>query len=198
MQSVRDQGRCRRGHHKLNRAMLKELPLLESERLQMRARQARDLQASWETDTDITSLTYIGVERWNPDMQRYYRWFMQRMEHDSWPRVGGFWMIAEKASGRVMGWCGLFPMPKSGPMEIGYCLHPAARGKGVAQEAARRVLAHGFEVLEFDPICGVTDPSNWRSQQVLQAIGLRREGQMLYHGKWLPFFRLDRRDYSAL
>lgn len=177
--------------------MSKSLPKLESDRFLMRARRPADLQAAWEIDSDNTSLTYIGVERWVPDMQRFYRWFTMSMEHDAWPKIGGRWMIEEKSTARMIGWCGLFPMPKTGLMEIGYCLHPAARGKGVAQEVARRVLAHGFEDLGFDPICGVTAPANWRSQRVLQAIGLRREGQALYHGLWLPFFRLDKPDYLA-
>lgn len=177
--------------------MLRQLSVLESERLVLRARRPADLQASWEIDSDNTSLTYIGIERWVPDMQRYYRWFTKRMEHDSWPRRGGLWMIEEKATACVAGWCGLFPMPKSGPMEIGYCLHPAARGKGIAQEATRRVLAHGFDGLGFDPICAVTDPSNWRSQRVLQSIGLRREGQAFYYTKWLPFFLITKRDFAS-
>ncbi len=176
--------------------MLKRLPELESDRLLMRARRPADLQAAWEIDTDVTSLTFVGVERWVPDRLRHQRWFLRGMEHDAWPEVGGFWMIEEKASGQVIGWCGLFPMPKPtpdrGPMEIGYCLHPAVRSRGVAREAAARVLRHGFEDLNFDPICGVTDPANWRSQRVLQAIGLRREGQMLYYGHWIPFFRLTK------
>ena len=175
--------------------MLRQLPVLESDRLLLRARRPSDLQAGWEIDTDVTSLTYIGIERWVPDMQRYYRWFTRCLEHDSWPQPGGNWMIEEKATAQVTGWCGLFPMPRSGPMEIGYCLHPAARGRGIAQEAARRVLAHGFEELGFDPICGVTDPSNWRSQRVLQSIGLRRQGQAKYYGNWLPFFLLRKRDF---
>lgn len=170
--------------------------MLESERLRMRARQPADLQAAWETDSDITSLEFIGVTRWKPDMMRYYRWFVRSMEPDSWPQLGGLWMIEDKAVAQLIGWCGLFPMPKSGPMEIGYCLHPAARGKGIAQEAARRILAHGFEELGFDPICGLTDPSNWRSQRVLQAIGLRRQGEAFYYTKWLPFFLLRKRDFA--
>ena len=177
--------------------MLKTLPELESDRLLMRARRPADLQAAWEIDTDVTSLTFIGVERWVPDRLRHQRWFLRGMEHDAWPRVGGNWMIEEKASGSVIGWCGLFPMPNRGPIEIGYCLHPAVRSRGVAREAAARVLRHGFEDLNFDPICGVTDPANWRSQRVLQAIGLRREGQMPYYGHWIPFFRLTKAAFEA-
>ena len=69
--------------------------------------------------------------------------------------------------------------------------------RGVAREAASRVLRHGFEDLNFDLICGVTDPANWRSQRVLQALGLRREGQMPYHGPWIPFFRLSKAAFEA-
>ena len=177
--------------------MLKTLPELESERFLMRARRPADQQAAWEIDTDIASLTYIGVVRWVPNRLQHLRRFLRSMEQDAWPRGGGNWMIEEKATGQVIGWCGLFPMPNQGPMEIGYCLHPAVRSRGVAREVASRVLRHGFEDLNLDPICGVTDPANWRSQRVLEAIGLRREGQMPYHGLWIPFFRLTKAAFEA-
>lgn len=177
--------------------MLKTLPELESERFLLRARRPADLQAGWEMASDVTSRTFLGDGRWRPNMQAYLRWFLKGMEHDGWPQVGGFWMVEEKGTGQVIGWCGLFPMPDRGPIEIGYCLHPSVRGRGAAREAASRVLRHGFEDLNFDPICGVTHPANWRSQRVLQAIGLRREGQMPYHGKWIPFFRLTKAAFEA-
>ena len=181
--------------------MLKQLPVLESERFLMRARQHADLQAGWEMADDITTHTFMGDGRKRPTLQEYRDWFLKGMEHDGWPEVGGFWMIEDKATGAVVGWCGLFPMPvpmpDRGPIEIGYCLHPSVRGHGIAREAAARVLRHGFEDLGFDPICGVTDPANWRSQRVLEAIGLRRENQTLYEGYWVPFFRQTKAAFEA-
>ena len=181
--------------------MLKQLPVLESERFLLRAQQHADLQAGWEMASDITTRTFMGDGRWRPDMQEYRRWFLNGMEHDGWPQVGGIWMIEEKGTAAVIGWCGLFPMPAPmpdrGPIEIGYCLHPTFRGRGVAREAAARVLRHGFDDLNFDPICAVTDPANWRSQRVLEAIGLRREGLALYEGHWAPFFRLTKAAFEA-
>ncbi len=177
--------------------MLKILPELESERFLMRARRTSDLQAAWEMASDITSRTFLGDGTWRPDMSEYRDWFLKGMEHDGWPQIGGFWMIEEKGTGAVVGWCGLFPMSDQGPIEIGYCLHPTVRGRGAAREAAARVLRHGFEVLDFDPICGITDPANWRSQRVLEAIGLRRENQTLYQGHWVPFFRLTKAAFEA-
>lgn len=177
--------------------MLKQLPVLESERFLMRARQHADLQAGWEMASDITTHTFMGDGRKRPNLQEYRDWFLKGMEHDGWPQVGGFWMIEEKGTGAVVGWCGLFPMSDQGPIEIGYCLHPTVRGRGAAREAAARVLRHGFEVMDFDPICGITDPANWRSQRVLEAIGLRRENQTLYQGYWVPFFRLTKAAFEA-
>ena len=44
-------------------------------------------------------------------------------------------------------------------------------GPGVATEAGRAVLDHGFRRLGFDPIVGVTHPANLASQRVLEKSG---------------------------
>jgi RimJ/RimL family protein N-acetyltransferase len=60
----------------------------------------------------------------------------------------------------------------------------------VATEAAAAVLAHGFDVLGFDPIVAVTHPDNASSQQVLKKIGLRAKGLRRAYGLDLSYFEL--------
>ncbi len=112
-----------------------------------------------------------------------------------WPETGGIWFVEWADSGSPLGWCGLFPLEESGLIEIGYRYVPPAWGKGVATEAAERVLDHGFRELELDPIVAVTHPENVGSQNVLTKIGLKAGGMQFHYGLDLCFFSLGRAEY---
>ncbi len=114
-----------------------------------------------------------------------------------WPPVGGVWTVEWQDEPGFLGWCGLFPLEHSGLIEIGYRYRTAAWGQGIASEAARAVLEHGFRALALDPIVAVTHPANRASQRVLGKIGLRPAGEAWFYGQWLRFFRLGRADYPG-
>ena len=90
------------------------------------------------------------------------------------------------------------PLEDSGYVEIGYRFVPKAWGRGVATEAATRVLDYGFRTLEPDPIVAVIHPDNRASHRVLEKIGLVRVGTGFHYGQTLPFYRLSREAYLAL
>jgi ribosomal-protein-alanine N-acetyltransferase len=115
-----------------------------------------------------------------------------------WPPVGGIWTVEWQDEPGFLGWCGLFPLGHCGLVEIGYRYRAAAWGQGVASEAARAVLEHGFGPLQLDPIVAVTHPDNRASQRVLRKIGLQEAGEAFFYGQWLRFFRLTRAEYLAL
>ncbi len=110
---------------------------------------------------------------------------------------GPVWHVALSDRPGFLGWCGLFALEDSGLIEIGYRFVVSAWGRGIATEAARVVLDHGFRVLKIDPIVAVTDPDNRASQGVLRKIGLCRRGTAFFYGADLPFYRLSRADYIA-
>lgn len=89
----------------------------------------------------------------------------------------GFWAVEEQATGGFIGFVGLDPveadMPFTG-VEIGWRLARPAWGRGYATEAARTVLAHGFDALELPEILAVTTATNVRSQAVMRRIGMTR------------------------
>lgn len=60
--------------------------------------------------------------------------------------------------------------------EIGWILHPAAQRQGYATEAARAILAYGFEVLHLHRVVATCDPRNIASYRVMEKLGMRREG----------------------
>ena len=57
----------------------------------------------------------------------------------------GPWQIRERASGMLIGGAGFKGAPDGeGIVEIGYGLAPAGRGRGLATEAVRALVAHAF------------------------------------------------------
>jgi RimJ/RimL family protein N-acetyltransferase len=72
--------------------------------------------------------------------------------------------------------------------EIGYILHPAAQRQGIATEAARALLAFGFEDVGLHRIYARCDARNAASARVMQRLGMRQEAHFHEHihvkGRW--------------
>ena len=72
--------------------------------------------------------------------------------------------------------------------EIGYILHPEAQGQGIATEAARAMLAFGFEDVGLHRIYARCDARNTASARVMQRLGMRQEAHFREHthvkGRW--------------
>jgi ribosomal-protein-alanine N-acetyltransferase len=60
-------------------------------------------------------------------------------------------------------------------VEIGWRLARRHQGFGYASEAARAVLAHGFERVGLDEIVSFTVPANTASRRVMEKIGMLRD-----------------------
>ena len=129
-----------------------------------------------------------------PEPERHREALQQRLA-GGWPEAGGVWVVEEKAAPGFLGWCGLFPLERTGLIEIGYRYRPQAWGRGLASEAAARVLDHGFRGFAFDPIVAVSHPDNRASHRVLEKIGLVRQADAVHYQQRVAFFRLSRADY---
>lgn len=72
--------------------------------------------------------------------------------------------------------------------EIGFTLARPFQGRGLAAEAARRVLAYAFAELGLHRVVAVTDCENASSVALLERLGMRREGHFIqniwFKGKW--------------
>lgn len=71
---------------------------------------------------------------------------------------------------------------------LGYALVERRRGKGLMDEALRRVLAYAFGPLRLHRVMANYMPSNLPSGRVLRRLGFRREGMardfLLIGGQW--------------
>src|SRR5262245_33744483 len=102
----------------------------------------------------------------------------------------------------VLGACGI--ARRDGEPEIGYWLGVPFWGRGYATEAARGVIDHAFGDLGCDCLAGGARVSNPASRRVLEKCGFQWTGVGLYRIRALASsapvdrFRLDRRLWASL
>ncbi len=108
----------------------------------------------------------------------------------------GNWAIQDKATGVVHGWTELSKLrPWSGPSDeiaLSYVLGRAAWGRGIATEAAARLLRHAFEVHQLDRLMAVIMAGNTASKRVLEKLGMRLiQNAEAAERTNLEYFRID-------
>ena len=84
----------------------------------------------------------------------------------------GRWTVIEKATDKVIGWCGLKNHPGE-YVDLGYRFLQEFWNQGYATEAALACIAYGFDVLKLDKIVGRTAALNDASIRVLEKIGMQ-------------------------
>lgn len=93
--------------------------------------------------------------------------------------TGAMRLVIAIADAETDAYCGLLVFFRDRPfdiVEIGYTVHPAARGRGLAVRALRLAIPWVFAELGAARIEARTDPGNRASQAVLQHAGFTREG----------------------
>jgi ribosomal-protein-alanine N-acetyltransferase len=91
------------------------------------------------------------------------------------------WATVEKATGRLIGACGLKFLEGGMDIEVGYHFARAVWGRGYATEGAIASVGYGFERLGLRHILGVVNPANVASQRVLEKAGLTYQGMGRYY-----------------
>ena len=92
----------------------------------------------------------------------------------------GLWGVARKTDDKIIGVCGLHPIPEGdlpvgAGVEMAWRMIPEVWRQGLASEAAAAVMADGFARLGLDEITAITAQINVRSQAVMQRLGMRRD-----------------------
>lgn len=101
----------------------------------------------------------------------------------------GPYAVVERASGAVIGYCGLFAFPDLGgrpEVEVGYRLARPAWGRGYATEAALAVRDHAFQTLGLRRLVALIDPGNAASIRVALKLGMRFERAVMLEGYTHP------------
>jgi len=89
--------------------------------------------------------------------------------------------ITERAAGALVGAIGLEVAAAHARGELGYWVALPCWGRGYATEAARELLAFGFDALGLNRIQAQYMTRNPASGRVLEKLGMRREGVHRQH-----------------
>ena len=166
---------------------------LETERLLLRRFDERDIEPLVAMDLDPEVRRYLGNDLWDPDELRKRAERAVHTPRDFGPL--GFFAVTEKPDPAFLGWVCLKDLDGSDEIEVGYRYRQAAWGRGIATEAARAVVAHGFGPGKLDRIVAVTNRDNVASQRVLEKCGLVFERMGHYYDEDLRYYALTRDDY---
>ena len=139
---------------------------LESERLRLRAWREDDLAFLERLYASDTS-GYVGGPMTVADTWRRIALFIGH-----WMLRGfGNWVLEEKATGRAVGYAGLW-QPHGWPEpEIMWALSPEVRGRGLATEAARRARDYAFADLGWKAAVSYINAANTASRRVAERLG---------------------------
>jgi len=95
-----------------------------------------------------------------------------------------FWIVEDRASGDILGFCGLKRVnsPGAGALigmhEIGWRLRPEAWGKGIAKEAAIAALDLAFGRCAAPHVIALTIPVNEPSWGLMERLGMTRRADL--------------------
>jgi RimJ/RimL family protein N-acetyltransferase len=118
------------------------------------------------------------------------------VELDAFHDHFGQWAIQDKGSGELHGWVELGKLrPWPGPgdeISLSYVLRRGSWGRGIATEAAGRLLQHAFEAHRLERVLAVVISGNTASKRVLTKLGMRLlRTASSADGKQLEYFSID-------
>ncbi|MBM7786214.1 GNAT family N-acetyltransferase [Tenggerimyces flavus] len=158
-----------------------DVPVLTGERCVLRPFAETDVAAVVEGCTDPQTRHWLSAlpDPYTPEDALGY--IQSRAEEHASGR-GIYWAAADPETGQCLGSFGLMAMDElGGGAEVGYWMHPSARGRGVATDAVRLLVRHATIDLE-DGGLGLrrltlrTASGNAASQRVAAKAGFERTG----------------------
>jgi [ribosomal protein S5]-alanine N-acetyltransferase len=145
---------------------------LETDRLVLRSMRPQDiaqLVSLW-TDPDVTR--FVGGPRHGDAVRTALEQDLVEAMDDSMD----LWPTVEKASGAVVGHCGLLEKEVAGraEVELVYVLSRAVWGRGYATEIGQALMRLSFDELGVERLVSLIDPDNEASRRVAGKLGMRR------------------------
>lgn len=149
----------------------------ETHRLRLRDWDEADETAFYDIMNTPAVMRHLGgvqsSEEWNAAFRRL-QGYSRDFGHT-------FWIVEDKVSGEILGFCGLKRLNAPGAVddltgtpEIGWRLRESAWGKGIAKEAAIASLDLAFGPLGYDRVVSMTIPPNRESQGLMLRLGFKR------------------------
>lgn len=162
-----------------------EVPVLETQRLRMRAPSLDDVEAEAEFFATDRSKGVGGPLRrdqvWRGQLTLIAHWLI---------RGYGFWGVEDRKTGEYYGHVGCW-YPEGWPEpEIGWTVMASAEGKGIAFEAAQAARAYAYGPLGWSTAISLILPDNHRSIALAKRMGATFDSMYVHpaHGE-VPIYR---------
>lgn len=120
--------------------------------------------------------------------QRTMDFFNEHWKHYPY----GPWAVVEKASGELIGHCGLRFISEINETEVLYAFGKSSWNKGYATEAAQASVDFGFQVVGLKRIVALAVPENIASRRVMEHCGLKYEKDMQLFGLDCVYYTRNR------
>ena len=155
--------------------LFSKIPVLQTERLILRKITRADLMDVYEYASDPLVSKYL---LWNPHSDlSYTSQYLKLIEHNYKKQNFFDWGVTLADSKKMIGTCGFTSFDiKNNMAEIGYVLNRKYWGRGIAVEAAKKVIDFGFNTLDLHRIEVNFIPSNASSRRVAEKCGMHYEG----------------------
>lgn len=146
----------------------------ETERMWLRQFTADDEQLLFELDNDPSVMRYIngGRPTERSEVIEALEWWLAQYERGD---AYGFWAAIDKATTAFLGWFHFRPRQEDAVLEpeLGYRLHRAVWGGGLATEGSRALIDRGFEQFGVERVHAETMVVNTASRRVMEKAGMR-------------------------
>ena len=104
--------------------------------------------------------------------------------------------LVEKETGQFMGWCGLKLRPElNNEVDLGYRMHPAFWGRGLATEAAKACLQYGFNEKGLAAITARAHVNNSASLNIIKKLDFQFVTSEMLDGCPVETYTLLREQY---
>jgi [ribosomal protein S5]-alanine N-acetyltransferase len=167
--------------------------MLETERLIIRKFTFDDLPKLIELRADEDVIRYLGGRRLqNPEaIEKRMGFYI-----DCYAKYGyGMCALVWKATGEMIGWCGLQPLEETGETEVGYGMSKEFWGRGIGYECARAWLEYAFTKTGATRIVAVADPANTGSWRIMEKCGMKYERTGEHYGMTCVFYGISREEF---